>query len=265
MGGTAERTTLSGEGLQHQDGHNLIVASTIPNCVSYDPTFAYEMAVIIQDGLRRMVAEQEDVFYYVTMMNENWRHPAMPEGAEEGILRGMYLFREGTEKNAPRVQLLGSGAILREVIAAADLLAQDFGVAADIWSAPGINELRRDGVAAERWSMLHPEQPRRLSYVESCLAKQPGPVIAATDYMRLYADQIRPYLSGKHYVVLGTDGFGRSDTRKKLRHFFEVDRRYVAVAALKALADTGELPAAKVAEAVRKYEIDPEKPNPVTV
>jgi pyruvate dehydrogenase E1 component len=265
MGGTAGRTTLSGEGLQHQDGHNLITASTIPNCVSYDPTYAYELAVIIQDGMRRMVADQEDVFYYVTMMNENWRHPAMPEGAREGILKGMYLLREGTEKKSPRVQLVGSGAILREVVAAAELLAQDFGVAADIWSAPSLNELRRDGIAAERWSMLHPEQPRRRSYVETCLAGQPGPVVAATDYMRLHADQIRPYLAGKHYVVLGTDGFGRSDTRKKLRHFFEVDRRYVAVAALKALADTGELPPGKVREALEKYAIDPEKPNPVTV
>ncbi len=265
MGGTAGRTTLSGEGLQHQDGHNLITASTIPNCVSYDPTYAYELAVIIQDGMRRMVADQEDVFYYVTMMNENWRHPAMPEGAREGILKGMYLLRQGTEKKAPRVQLVGSGAILREVMAGADLLAQDFGVTADIWSATSMSELRRDGIAAERWSMLHPEQPRRRSYVETCLAGQPGPVVAATDYMRLHADQIRAYLAGKHYVVLGTDGFGRSDTRKKLRHFFEVDRRYVAVAALKALADTGELPPGKVREALEKYAIDPEKPNPVTV
>ncbi|MBN2576399.1 MAG: pyruvate dehydrogenase (acetyl-transferring), homodimeric type [Deltaproteobacteria bacterium] len=265
MGGTSGRTTLSGEGLQHQDGHNLIFASTIPNCVSYDPTFAYEMAVIIQDGMRRMYAEQEDVFYYITMMNESYGHPAMPEGAEAGIIKGMYLLRESAEKNGPRVQLVGSGAILREVIAAADLLAQDFGVSADIWSAPSLNELRRDGIAAERWSMLHPEAERRPSYVETCLAGRPGPVVAATDYMRLLADQIRPYLPGKHYVVLGTDGFGRSDTRKKLRHFFEVDRRYVALAALKALADTGALPAGKVAEAMRKYAIDPEKPNPVTV
>jgi pyruvate dehydrogenase E1 component len=264
MGGTAGRTTLSGEGLQHQDGHNPIIASTIPNCASYDPTYAYELAVIIQDGMRRMVAEQEDIFYYITMMNENYRHPEMVEGTREGIIKGLYLFREGTEKQAPRVQLLGSGTILREVLAAADLLLQDFGVAADVWSATSLNELRRDGIAAERWSMLHPEQPRRRSYVETCLAGQPGPVVAATDYMRLYADQIRPYLPGKHYVVLGTDGFGRSDTRKKLRHFFEVDRRYVVVAALKALADTGELAAGKVSVAMEKYAIDPEKPNPVT-
>jgi len=265
MGGTAGRTTLAGEGLQHQDGHNLITASTIPSCVSYDPTFAYELAVIIQDGIRRMYQDQEDVFYYVTMMNENYRHPAMVEGSREGILKGMYLFHEGKKKKGPRVQLLGSGTILREVIAAAEMLEQDFGVVADIWSATSINELRREGVAAERWSMLHPEDPRRRSYVETCLAGRPGPVVAATDYMRLYADQIRPYLPGKHYVVLGTDGFGRSDTRKKLRHFFEVDRRYVVLAVLKALADTGELPPAKVREAIEKYAIDPEKPNPVTV
>ena len=265
MGGTAGRTTLAGEGLQHQDGHNLLTASTIPNCVSYDPTFAYELAVIIQDGLRRMVAEQEDVFYYVTMMNENYRHPAMPEGAEKGIIKGLYLFREGAETEGPRVQLLGSGTILREVIAAADLLAQDFGVVADVWSAPGINGLRRDGIAAERWSMLHPTEPRRQSYIETCLAGRPGPVVAATDYVRLYADQLRPFLPGRHFVALGTDGFGRSDTRKQLRHFFEVDRRYVAVAALKALADTGALPLDKVREALEKYAIDPEKPNPTTV
>ena len=272
MGGTAGRTTLSGEGLQHQDGHNLIFASTIPTCVSYDPTFAYEMAVIVQDGIRRMYQDQEDVFYYVTMMNENYRHPAMPEGARDGILKGMYLLRDGVAKTATmeskkggRVQLLGSGAILREVIAAADMLEQDFGVVADIWSATSFNQLRRDGVDVERWSMLHPQEPRRRSYVETCLADRPGPIVAATDYMRLYADQIRPYLPGKHFVVLGTDGFGRSDTRKKLRHFFEVDRRYVVVAALKALADRGELPAAKVREAMEKYAIDPEKPNPVTV
>jgi pyruvate dehydrogenase E1 component len=270
MGGTAGRTTLSGEGLQHQDGHNLITASTIPNCVSYDPTFAYEMAVIIQDGIRRMYQDQEDVFYYVTMMNENWRHPAMPEGSREGILKGMYLLRDGgsqdkKDEKKPRIQLLGSGAILREVMAAADMLRDDFGVAADIWSATSFNELRRDGIDAERWSMLHPQEKRRQSYVETCLVGRPGPIVAATDYMRLYAEQIRPYLPGKSYVVLGTDGFGRSDTRKKLRHFFEVDRRYVVVAALRALADTGELPVGKIREAMEKYGIDPEKPNPSTV
>ena len=265
MGGTAGRTTLSGEGLQHQDGHNLIIASSIPTCISYDPTFAYEMAVIIQDGIRRMYQDQEDVFYYVTMMNENYRHPAMPEGAREGILKGMYLLRDRGGKGKAQIQLLGSGTILREVLAAADLLEQDFGVVAEVWSAPSFNQLRRDGIDAERWSMLHPDSARRQSYVETCLADRPGPVVAATDYMRLYPDQIRPYLHDKHYVVLGTEGFGRSDTRKNLRRFFEVDRRYVALAALKALADQGSLPGAKVREAIEKYGIDPEKPNPVTV
>jgi pyruvate dehydrogenase E1 component len=266
MGGTAGRTTLSGEGLQHQDGHNLLIASSIPTCLSYDPTYAYEMAVIIQDGIRRMYQDQEDVFYYITMMNENYRHPAMPDGAREGILKGMYLLRNrGGDAGKAEVQLLGSGTILREVLAAADMLEQDFGVAAEVWSATSFNQLRRDGIDAERWSMLHPESPRRRSYVETCLADRSGPVVAATDYMRLYPDQIRPHLPGKRYVVLGTDGFGRSDTRKKLRHFFEVDRRYVVLAALKALCEQGALPAARVREALEKYDIDPAKPNPVTV
>jgi pyruvate dehydrogenase E1 component len=266
MGGTAGRTTLAGEGLQHQDGHNLITASSIPTCISYDPTYAYELAVIIQDGIRRMFQNQEDVFYYVTMMNENYPHPAMPDGVREGILKGLYLLREGLAREGTvRMQLLGSGTILREVLAAAEMLEQDFGVMADVWSATSFNELRRDGIDAERWSMLHPEAQRRRSFVETCLADRPGPVVAATDYIRLYADQIRPYLSGKHYIVLGTDGFGRSDTRKNLRHFFEVDRRYVVVAALKALADQGQVPAGIVREAMEKYAIDPEKPNPVTV
>jgi len=269
MGGTAGRTTLEGEGLQHQDGHSQVLSANIPNCISYDPTFAYELAVIIQDGLRRMFEEQEDVFYYVTMMNENYAHPAMPEGARDGILKGMYLLREGRAQgqgktHPPRVQLMGSGTILREVIAAADLLADDFGVAADVWSAPSFTELRREGIAAERWSMLHPEQPRRASYVESCLAGRAGPVIAASDYVRLFADQIRAFVP-RRYVTLGTDGFGRSDTREQLRRFFEVDRRHVAIATLKALADDGEVPAATVSEAIRRYALDPEKPNPITM
>jgi pyruvate dehydrogenase E1 component len=269
MGGTAGRTTLAGEGLQHQDGHSHVLSANIPNCISYDPTFGYELAVIVQDGIRRMYQEQEDVFYYITMMNENYQHPAMPEGAREGILKGMYLLSEGGakgkgKKRPPRVQLLGSGTILREVIAAADLLESDFGVAADVWSATSFTELRREGIDAERWSMLNPEKPRRASYVEECLADRDGPVVAASDYVRLFADQIRPFVP-RRYVVLGTDGFGRSDTRKQLRHFFEVDRRYVAVAALKALADEGQVPTAKVSEAINKYAIDPGKPNPITV
>ncbi|RFC33720.1 MAG: pyruvate dehydrogenase E1 component [Candidatus Nitrotoga sp. MKT] len=266
LGGTAGRTTLNGEGLQHQDGHSHLMAATIPNCVSYDPTFAYELAVIIQDGMRRMYQEQEDVFYYLTVMNENYAHPAMPEGAETGIIRGMYLFNEGKAQSAtaPTVQLLGSGTILREVIAAAELLAKDFGVSSDIWSVTSFNELRRDGLDCERWNMLHPEAAPRVSYAEQCLGKRKGPVIAATDYIKSYADQIRAFLPG-NYKVLGTDGFGRSDTRKKLRHFFEVDRYYIAVAALKALADEGTLAMSEVSKALKLYNINPDKPNPTTV
>ncbi len=268
LGGTAGRTTLNGEGLQHEDGQSHLMAAMIPNCVAYDPTFAYELAVIIQDGMRRMYVEQQDVFYYLTVMNENYAHPAMPQGAETGIIKGMYLFRgqrteDGGQKKAT-VQLMGSGTILREVIAAAELLEKDFGVASDIWSVTSFNELRRDGLDCERWNMLHPEAPRRASYVEQCLSKHSGPVIAATDYIKSYADQIRPYIHGR-YKVLGTDGFGRSDTRKKLRHFFEVDRHYVAIAALKALADEGTIDAKEVSKAIKLYKINPDKPNPVTV
>jgi pyruvate dehydrogenase E1 component len=266
LGGTAGRTTLNGEGLQHEDGHSHVLASTIPNCISYDPTFSYELAVIIQDGMRRMYQEQEDVYYYITVMNENYPHPAMPEGVEKGILKGMYLFSEGkAKKNQPRVQLLGSGTILREVIAGAELLQKDFGIAADIWSVTSFNELRRDGLEAQRWNLLHPEDEPRRSHVEQCLRDRPGPVVAATDYMKIFAEQIRAFLPTHNFLVLGTDGFGRSDTRKQLRKFFEVDRYYVAVAAMKALADQEALPRAKVTEAIRKYGIDPEKPNPATV
>ncbi|MHB1590679.1 MAG: pyruvate dehydrogenase (acetyl-transferring), homodimeric type [Sulfuricella sp.] len=264
MGGTAGRTTLNGEGLQHEDGHSHILASTIPNCVSYDPTYAYELAVIIQDGLRRMVKEQESVYYYITIMNENYVHPPMPKGAEEGILKGMYLLKRGAPKKKMRVQLLGSGTILREVIAAADLLEADFGVSADIWSVTSFNELRREGLDVQRWNRLHPEHTQRPTYVEKCLKDGSGPVIASTDYMKAYADQIRAFVP-RHYVTLGTDGFGRSDSRENLRRFFEVDRYHVVVAALKALADEDVIPAAKVAEAIVKYGIDPNKPNPVTV
>jgi pyruvate dehydrogenase E1 component len=262
LGGTAGRTTLNGEGLQHEDGHSHLLAATIPNCVAYDPTFAYEVAVIIQDGLRRMMKEQQDVYYYITLMNENYVHPAMPTGAEDGIRRGMYLFREGEKKKGKScVQLLGSGTILREVVAAADLLQQDFGVAADIWSCPSFNELRREGMETERWNLLHPTQTPRSSYVEECLVGRQGPVIASTDYMRAFAEQIRPYVPGR-YVCLGTDGFGRSDYRKALRKFFEVDRHYVAVAALKALADEGAMKAQAVSEAIAKYGIDAERQPP---
>ncbi|KMO38382.1 pyruvate dehydrogenase (acetyl-transferring), homodimeric type [Methylobacterium aquaticum] len=264
IGGTAGRTTLNGEGLQHEDGHSHLISATIPNCVSYDPTFSYEVAVIVQDGLRRMYAEQEDVFYYITVMNENYEHPGMPDGAAPGILKGMYLFREGKAGARNRVQLMGSGTILREVIAGAELLEQDFGIAADIWSCPSFTELRREAMAVERWNMLHPTETQKTSYVETCLAGRQGPVIAATDYMRLFADQIRPYVPGR-YKVLGTDGFGRSDYRVRLREFFEVNRYWVAVAALKSLAEEGAVPAAKVAEAIAKYGLNPEKPAPWTV
>jgi pyruvate dehydrogenase E1 component len=264
LGGTSGRTTLNGEGLQHEDGHSLLWASNIPNCLAYDPTFAYEVAVIMQDGLRRMYAEQEDVYYYLTVMNENYPHPAMPAGAESGILKGMYLFRKGGDGKGTRVQLLGSGSILNEVIAAADLLKNDWGIEADIWSCPSFNQLARDGVETARWNLLNPTATPRKSYVQQCLESTDGPVIASTDYVRAYAEQIRPYVPGR-YKVLGTDGFGRSDTREKLRHFFEVDRKWVTTASLAALAEEGKLDRAKVAEAIKKYGIDPAKPNPLTV
>ena len=261
IGATAGRTTLAGEGLQHQDGHGMITAGTIPNCISYDPTFNYELAVIVQDGLRRMFADQENVFYYVTTMNENYIHPAMPKGAEAGILKGMYLFRAGGKKRR-KVQLMGSGTILREVIAAAELLAEDWGVDADIWSATSFNELAREARDIERWNRLHPLEEAKTTYIEKCLTGRRGPVIAATDYIRAYADQIRKWVPAD-YTVLGTDGFGRSDTRAQLRKFFEVNRYHVTIAALKALADSGEFPAGKVDEAIKKYGIDPEKTNPL--
>ena len=264
IGGTAGRTTLNGEGLQHEDGHSHLLSSTIPNCVSYDPAFAYELAVIVQDGMRRMYTEQEDVFYYLTVMNENYRHPAMPEGSQQGILKGLYLLRSGPEGVQPRVQLIGSGTILREVLAAADLLQQDWGVSADVWSATSFSELRRDGLEASRWNLLHPEAPPRLPYVEQCLKDRKGPVVAASDYLKLVADQIRPFVP-RRFDVLGTDGFGRSDTREKLRAFFEVDRRWVTLAALSALAADGEIPGGQAAEAIRKYGIDPDKPSPARV
>ncbi len=263
IGGTAGRTTLAGEGLQHQDGHSHLMAATIPNCVAYDPAFAYELAVIMQDGMRRMYQEQENCFYYLTVMNENYLQPAMPEGVEAGIRRGIYRFQLGG-KRRKRVQLLGSGAILREVIAAAELLEKDFSISADVWSVTSFTELRRDGIDVERWNMLHPDQPPRTAYISQQLAETKGPVIAATDYIRSYADQVRPYID-RRYSVLGTDGFGRSDMRSQLRKFFEVNRYYVALAALKALADDGKIDASEVSKAIKKYKIDPEKPNPSTL
>ena len=268
IGATSGRTTLNGEGLQHQDGHSHVLASAIPNCRAYDPTYGYELAVIIQDGLRRMLAEQEDVFYYLTVMNEGYLQPALPAGAEEGILGGMYLLREGAaaDASARRVQLLGSGAILREVLAGADLLAADFGIAADVWSVTSFTELRRDGLEVERWNRLHPTAQPRRSRVEASLDGREGPAVAATDYIRTFADQLRPFVGRERgYTVLGTDGFGRSDYRVKLRGFFEVDRHHVAVAALKALADDGVLDAAVVQGAIERYGIDADVAPPWTV
>jgi pyruvate dehydrogenase E1 component len=268
LGGTAGRTTLNGEGLQHEDGHSHLLFSVVPNCRAYDPAFGSELAVIIQDGLRRMLEDQEDVFYYVTLMNENYVHPPMPEGAQEGILRGMYPLREAPKRSRkPVVQLLGSGTILREVIAAADLLEEDFGVLSDVWSVTSFSELRRDGLDVERWNMLHPSRKPRTAFVSEQLADRRGPVIASTDYLRAVPDQVRQWVAqdGRSYRTLGTDGYGRSDFRTALRRFFEVDRHYVAVAALKELADAGTIERKLVAQAIKKYEIDADAPSPTTV
>lgn len=266
IGGTAGRTTLNGEGLQHEDGHSHLTASTIPNCISYDPTFAYELAVIVQDGLRRMYYEQEDIFYYITVMNENYAHPDLPKGVEQDILKGMYLLQDRShlhkEKMVP-LQLLGSGTILREVIAAAEILQNNYGVAADVWSVTSFNQLRREALSISRWNMLHPTKPAKTSHIENCFKNRYGPVVAATDYIKLYADQIRAFIPGR-YSVLGTDGFGRSDTREKLRHFFEVDRYYITVAALKILSEEGKIPVKLVSQAIKTLGIDPEKPEPIT-
>jgi pyruvate dehydrogenase E1 component len=278
LGATAGRTTLNGEGLQHEDGHSHLLAGAIPNCKSYDPTFAFEVAVILQHGMQRMLTEQHDEYYYIPLMNENYAHPEMPEGAAEGVIRGMYRLaataasgkkEKGKGKKGEaglHVNLLGSGTILRESMAAAELLSADFGVASTIYSCPSFNELRRDGVDAERHNRLHPLGEQRVPYVAQVLAGQAGPAVAATDYVRGYADQIRPYLPhGMRYSVLGTDGFGRSDTRANLRRFFEVDRYHIAVAALSALADEGALDRKVVAQAIAKYGIDTERANPGTV
>ncbi len=264
LGGTAGRTTLNGEGLQHEDGHSQIFASAIPNCVSYDPTFAHEVAVILHSGLERMVANQEDVYFYITLMNENYAHPGLKPGTEEQILKGMYHLAERGEKKAKlRVQLLGSGTILREVMAGAELLEKDFGIASDIWSCPSFNELRREGLDAERANMLNPIGPVREPFVTQQLKGHEGPVVAASDYMKVFADQIRPFIpAGRPYLVLGTDGFGRSDSRAKLREFFEVDRRYVAVAALTGLMKEGKIKPAQVQEAIQKYGIQADRINP---
>ena len=263
VGGTAGRTTLAGEGLQHQDGHSQLVATTVPNCVAYDPAYAYELAVIVQDGLRRMYQEQENVFYYITCMNENYAHPAMPAGVTQGIFNGMYLLQIGG-RGKVRVTLFGSGTILREVLAAAELLEKHYGVPADVYSVTSFSELRKNALAIERWNMLHAGETRRQTYIQQALADREGPFIAATDYMKTVADQIRQWIPGE-YTVLGTDGFGRSDSRAELRRFFEVDRHYVVVAALKALSDEGKIDTQTVSKAMQNFGIDPEKSNPLSV
>ncbi|WP_339806539.1 pyruvate dehydrogenase (acetyl-transferring), homodimeric type, partial [uncultured Marinobacter sp.] len=265
IGGTSGRTTLNGEGLQHQDGHSHVLAHTVPNCKAYDPAYGYELAVIIQDGMKKMFEENQNLFYYVTIMNENYQQPAMPKGVEEGIIKGMYLFdsvETKGKKKTPRVQLLGSGAILNEVRAAAQLLKDDWGVASDIWSVTSYNELAREGQHVERWNLYHPDDKARVPYVTQCLEKHPGPVVSSTDYIKLYSEQIRAYIPAT-YVTLGTDGFGRSDTRDKLRSHFEVDRYHITIAALSGLATDGEVNKDQVLEAMRKYGIDRNKPNPV--
>jgi pyruvate dehydrogenase E1 component len=263
LGATAGRTTLNGEGLQHEDGHGLLLASTHPTCQAYDPTFSYELTVIIQDGLKRMYEENENIFYYITLMNENYTHPEMPKGVEEGIKKGAYLFRKAKKSKNPVVQLMGSGTILREVIAAAELLSTDYGVEADIWSILGVNELHRDGVEAERYNLTHPEAKAKVPYLTKVMEGHEGPVVISTDYMRSYPEQIRRLIPNKRVTILGTDGFGRSDFREALRKFFEVDRFYIAIAALKGLADEGSIATKTVSEAIKKYGIDVDKPNPL--
>ena len=266
IGGTAGRTTLNGEGLQHEDGQNHVLAATIPNCMPYDPGFAHEVAVIIQDGVRRMVSEQENVFYYISVMNESYPQPGMKPGQEAGIVKGMYLLQADETARPYRVQLLGSGAITHEMLSAVELLRQDWNVAADIWSVTSFTMLARDGNEVARWNMTHPKETPKVPYVKACLAKTVGPIIAATDYVRLFAEQIRAYMpEGRSYTVLGTDGFGRSDTRANLRRFFEIDRYYVILAALDALAKAGDIPSETVQRAIEKYDLDCDKPNPVIV
>jgi len=264
LGATAGRTTLNGEGLQHEDGHSHQISAVVPNCRSYDPAFSYELAVILQRGMQEMYAEHKDVFYYLTLYNENHAHPALPKGAEDDIVKGLYLLREDKKPGKLHVQLLGSGSILREVIAGSELLREEWGVTSDVWSATSFTELCRDGQDADRWNLLHPEAKPRQSFVARQLAGRQGPAIASTDYVKAYAEQIRPYLP-RPYYTLGTDGFGRSDNRPALRDFFEVDRRWIAIKALKALADAGALPAEKVSQAMKIFGIKPDKPNPLTV
>jgi pyruvate dehydrogenase E1 component len=261
IGATSGRTTLAGEGLQHQDGHSHLLASTIPNCKSYDPTFAYELAVILREGLKRMHDNQENIYYYITVMNENYKHPKIPVDAKKGILKGMYLFKEFNNKGKIKIQLLGCGAILREILAAAEVLSKDYDIDSDVWSVTSFNELRRDGMEIERKNLLNPGEKPEKSYVQKCLGKRDGPIIAASDYIRTYADQIRPYLS-KPFYSFGTDGYGRSDSRKKLRKFFEVDKDHIVAYALSALAKEQLIPSKQAEKAMKKYNIDKNKPIP---
>jgi len=263
IGATAGRTTLNGEGLQHQDGHSHILANTIPNCRTYDPTYSFELAVIIQDGVQRMFEQQENCFYYITTMNENYKHPEMPVGVEGGIIQGMYKLKAGKSADVPRVQLMGAGSILREVEAAAELLRSDFGIESDVWSLTSVNELTREGQRTERWNLLNPESEPRKPFIAEQLAGHKGPVVAATDYMKTHLEQLRAFVPGS-YRVLGTDGFGRSDTRKKLRHFFEVDRNFVTIAALKSLSEEGAIDASVVSQAMKKYGITADKADPMS-
>jgi pyruvate dehydrogenase E1 component len=264
IGATAGRTTLAGEGLQHQDGHSHLLSSNIPNCVSYDPTFAYEMAVILRDGIKRMHEKKENIFYYITAMNENYSHPEKPKGCEDGIIKGMYLLRENNNKGKTKIQLLGSGTILREVMSAAEILSKEYGIDSDIWSVTSFNELRKDGMKTERWNLLNPNEKRRKSYVEECLEKRDGPIIAASDYTRSFSDQIRPY-TRKAFYSLGTDGYGRSDTRKNLRKFFEVDKEHIVAYTLSALAKEQLIATKEAEKAIKKFKIDKNKEFPTNL
>lgn len=267
LGATSGRTTLMGEGLQHDDGHSHVLSSVIPSCVSYDPAYAYELAVIIQNGMQRMFVDNEDIYYYITLLNEGYPQPAMPEGVEDGILKGAYLFKsyDNVPENSPRVQLMSSGSIMRETLAAAELLANDFGVNSDIWSATSLNELRREAMKVERWNMLHPEDEPKKPYVQQMIEPYKGPLVVATDYMKIVGDQIKPYVSDRKFISLGTDGFGRSDTREALREFFEVNRHFIVVAALKLLADEGLIARSEVNRALQLYEINVDKPAPDSI
>ena len=261
IGATAGRTTLAGEGLQHADGHSHILSSVIPNCKSYDPTFAYELATIFREGMRRMYEKREKIFYYITTMNENYSHPAMPKdkSVEEGILKGMYLFKEHNRYKKTKIQLLGSGTILREMIAAAEILQKDYQIDSNVWSVTSFNELRKEALETERYNLLHPGQKPKTTYIEKCLSSTEGPVVVASDYMRLNSDQIRPF-TNKSFYSFGTDGYGRSDTRKNLRKFFEVDKEHLVTYSLSVLAKEQLISSKYAKEAIKKYKIDPEKP-----